>query len=160
MIIIIKIFDNNNYMSYTEILPNIWLCDFETANNKQCVIEHSIKIIFNCSKNLPFVDIVNIKKYRLSVDDSGSENDIDDMMEGLPKMINLLHLAYLYSIPTIVFCFKGRQRSATLIAAFLIKYTNISWKNSIKIIQTKKPLAFKPQINFAKSLIKYSNTLT
>ena len=82
------------------------------------------------------------------------------MMEGLPKMINLLHLAYLYSIPTIVFCFKGRQRSATLIAAFLIKYTNISWKNSIKIIQTKKPLAFKPQINFAKSLIKYSNTLT
>ena len=77
------------------------------------------------------------------------------MMEGLPKMINLLHLAYLYSIPTIVFCFKGRQRSATLIAAFLIKNTNLTYLESIIFIQSKKKNAFKPGINFSNSLKKY-----
>jgi hypothetical protein len=143
-------------MSYIEILPNIWLCDFETANDKNFILEHSIKIIFNCTKNLPFINIPNIKQYRLSVNDSGCDTDIKDMTEGLPKMIYLLNIAYSYNIPTIVFCYKGRQRSATLIAAYIIHTTGISWTNAIKMIQTKSPLTFKPQINFAKSLTDYS----
>ncbi len=58
-----------------------------------------------------------------------------------------------------IFCYKGRQRSATLIAAFLMEYTKISWENSVKMIQTKNPEAFKPQINFAKSLIQFSKSV-
>ena len=146
-------------MSYTEILPNIWLCDLEAATNKSFIRERSIKIIFNCTKNLPFVDIEAIKKYRLAVDDSGSDIDIEEMTIALPQMTNLLGIAYSCNIPTIIFCYKGRQRSATLIAAFLMEKTGIEWMNAVKMIQSKSPLAFKPEINFAKSLKQFKEYL-
>lgn len=143
-------------MSYVEILPNIWLCDLQTASDKSFIREHSIKIIFNCTKNLPFVEIESIKKYRLAVNDSGSENDIEEMTEALPKMTKLLGIAYSCNIPTIIFCYKGRQRSPTLIAAFLIEKTGIAWTNAVKMIQSKSPLAFKPGVNFARSLQEFN----
>ena len=60
----------------------------------------------------------------------------------------------------IVHCYAGKQRSASVIAAFLINFLNIDWRKSVALIQSKKPSSFRPGINFAHALQKYSINMT
>jgi protein-tyrosine phosphatase len=142
-----------------EIIPHIWLCDFKNALDKDFIINKNISIIINCSKNLPFIKLSYIKKYRLPVNDSMSELDETEMVTYLPEIISVLESSYSQSIPTIIHCYSGRQRSATVIAALLICTTNMDPLNAIRLIQTKCPETFRPNINFYNSLLTYSKLI-
>ena len=54
--------------------------------------------------------------------------------------------------PTLIFCENGNQKSATIIAAFLIKYGNHNKESAIKAIRSKYKSAFYPDINYIYSL--------
>ena len=142
-------------MVANEILPNIWLSDYTTALDKSFLLEHGIKVVFNCTKNNPFTSL-DIKKYRLAVNDSLQAIDQQEMFDLLPEMTKLMIMAYKTLTPMLVYCHVGIQRSATLIAAFLIRTTGINYLSAIKIIQTKRDIAFRPGINFCETLKKFS----
>ena len=78
---------------------------------------------------------------------------LPDICETIYKILN-----HSYNTETriLIFCFSGKQRSPTIVAAFLIKYLNLDLYQAVKIIQTKLPIAFTPQINFYKSLLTIS----
>ena len=146
-------------MVLQEIVANLWLSDFKTAMDKKLIKKNGINIIVNCSKNLPFIELSNIKKHRLSVDDNNETQNIIDMNSQLEMLIKQLSKAYLKGNTILLYCFMGRQRSATVAACFLLYNTDLNDKTIIKLIQSKEPLAFKPQINFSESIKWYSNKI-
>ena len=143
-------------MVVTEILPNIWISDSSYSTDKIFLNKHNIKVVFNCTKNLPFTSL-DLKKYRMPVDDSLKPTDQTEMLSYLPELTNIMYLAYKTLSPVLVYCKVGIQRSATLIAAFLIRYTGIDYLSAIKIIQSKHEFAFRPSINFLDTLKTFSS---
>ena len=134
-----------------EILTNIWVSDIKTALDKEFITNHNIGVVINCTKDLPFTSL-DIKKYRLPVDDNLQDCDKQDMLKYLPEMIDIILLAYKTLTPILVYCQVGIQRSPTVIAAFIIRMTGISYEEAIRFIQSKKDMTFRPTINFNQSL--------
>ncbi len=72
-------------MVLVEILPNIWISDQKYSLDKAFLHKFKIQGVFNCTKNLPFTSL-DIKKYRLPVNDSLQETDGIEMLTYLPEL--------------------------------------------------------------------------
>lgn len=142
-----------------EILPNLWLSSYKYALDEKFIKDKKIKVILNCTKNIKFINLPNIKKIRISVNDSLKHEDIVSLYNYLPSTVDLIEKHMNNMEPMIIHCYAGQQRSATVIAAFLIKNTNLTYLESIIFIQSKKKNAFKPGINFSNSLKKYEEDI-
>ena len=59
-----------------------------------------------------------------------------------------------------IHCHAGMQRSACVVAAYLIRYYKMTPQEAVYFIRSKRPIAFTPFINFQKSLDNYHNSLT
>ena len=55
----------------------------------------------------------------------------------------------------LVHCYAGKQRSACVISAYLLKYTHMTPKDTILAIKSKRLITFTPKINFDKAIKKY-----
>jgi len=141
-------------MSCCEIIPNLWLGNIKSAQNNNFFEKYNIQIVINCSKDIPFFSnyTTNI---RISINDNLEDSEIDKMYTYLNNSSNLINKNLLLNNGVLVHCFAGKQRSACIIAAYLIKYCNMSLKDSIQAIKSKRLICFTPQINFLKSLKKY-----
>ena len=52
------------------ILPNLYVGNKESSQNISFIKEHNIKLIINCSKNLKFIELDDIEKIRIPIDDN------------------------------------------------------------------------------------------
>jgi protein-tyrosine phosphatase len=53
-----------------------------------------------------------------------------------------------------VHCHAGRQRSAAVIAAYIMKYEGLDLTETIRYMRSRKPDVFRPNINFLPVLQK------
>ena len=143
-------------MSVSEILPNFWLSDKNIALSTNFIKNHRIQVVINCTKDLPFAKVSGLTCHRIPVNDSLQYHDTVNLYQYLPKITALMGKYYSKRIPILVHCYAGRQRAATVVAAFLMRYMGINWKNAVKMIQTKRPSAFRPGINFAQALRSFN----
>jgi hypothetical protein len=134
-------------MILVEIVPNIWLGDIEGEKYKSNI---DIKYVVNCVKDLSFLN--NSDEYRGIVKKSLEKYEIIKFYEYLCETTKFLYKNMIMDEPTLIFCENGNQKSASVIAAFLIKYGNHSKENAIKAIRTKYKSAFYPDINYIYSL--------
>ena len=145
-------------MSLCEIIPNLWLGNIIAAKSSKIIIENKINIIVNCSNNIPFYHETT-KNYRIAVDDNLEKDQIDKLYKYIPKIIPIIHNHLLNNDKILVHCYAGKQRSASIICSYLLKYTDMKLSQCIEIIKTKRLKAFSPEINFLDALIKYKNDL-
>jgi protein-tyrosine phosphatase len=54
--------------------------------------------------------------------------------------------------PVLVHCAAGMQRSAAIVAMYIIATSGYKVENAIQYIQSKRPIAFTPSPNFLKSI--------
>ena len=78
--------------------------------------------------------------------------EIIKLYEYLCETTKFIYNNMIKDEPTLIFCENGNQKSATVIAAFLIKYGNHTKESAIKAIRTKYNSAFYPDINYNLSL--------
>lgn len=145
-------------MSVCEIIPNLWLGNVKIAQTLTFYTENKINCVINCSKDLPFFDDKS-KNIRISVHDNLEKSEIlklYDYFDNCSDFINQ-HLKENYKI--LVHCYAGKQRSASIISCYLMKYGNMSLKESIESIKSKRSIAFTPEINFIKSLLRFEKDL-
>ena len=95
------------------------------------------------------------KFIRLPVNDSPDECDKLLSLIYETQVLEHIHASLQANEPVLVHCFMGIQRSASLVACYLIKYYNMSPSESIIYIKTKRPIAFFGGANFANMIEKF-----
>lgn len=134
-----------------EILPGIWLGNFNAAKDETFFRTNQIQVVFNCTKDLPFSNHVPIK-YRIPVDDNLEEEEIRNMALWSSEIALKIAKHYQNGDRILVHCMAGMQRSAAAMAIFLIARNRWRTEQAIEFIRSKRQIAFFPQANFLKSI--------
>lgn len=129
-----------------EIFPHVYLASFEDAKE----FAGSNVFIINCTKDLPMVSTTG-GGTRLYVDDHPSSEQT--MSEMLPLMVRYIESA---GKDVVVHCFAGQQRSATVVAAYVMRQTGWTPEQTVEFIKSKKPDAFLGGVHFMDSLKKFN----
>jgi len=114
-----------------------------------------ITSVFNCTKNLPFEPSIK-RQFRVPLDDNLEPEEIRNMelwaMEIAYKIITELGRAREKGEGVLVHCHAGMQRSAGSVAIYLIATQGLTTDQAVAFIRKKRPIAFKPQVNFEKAI--------
>lgn len=120
-------------------------------------------LVINCTNDIPFVHprFINTKYVKCAVNDNLKIREINKMTCQLPLMISLMRDTIKKNRSVLVYCRMGRQRSAIVVAAYLltIGIAN-SPEEAIAIVKARKKYAFSPCVNFFDSLVAFSKTET
>ena len=138
-----------------EVVPGLWLGSRYAAQNPEYMKERRIRAVFNCTKDIPF-DTSIPRQYRVPVDDSLQEPDIRNLelwsYEIVYKIAHEMHRAEADGTAVLVHCAAGMQRSAASVAMYLIATKGMTADQAVSYIKSKRSIAFKPSINFEKSI--------
>lgn len=133
-----------------EIVLNLYLSSYNDLKNT------SNAFVVNCTKDLSMINGLNM---RIAVDDDMSTTAINDMYLSFPNVVEKIHKYLEEGCRVIVHCRAGQQRSAAVIAAYLMAKHNYFLADAIKYIRSKKRDAFFFNVNFQDSLAKYEKLL-
>jgi len=132
------------------IIPGLWLGNKTASLNDKFLKENNITIVFNCTKDLPFQHGIK-KRYRVPVDDNLQAEEIRNMELWSYETIYKLTKEHKQG-NVLVHCYAGMQRSAAVVAMFLIANYSMKKDNAISFIKRKRSVAFWPFTNFDKAI--------
>lgn len=147
-----KIIDNQNL-----IINNLWLGNYRSAIDHNFLIKNNIELVINLSKTLDFLDNDKIFKYRIPIHDNLSNESNIGMIKYFDEAYELIDSYLKNNKGVLVHCKAGAQRSATLIALYLMKKNNIKSFLAKEYIQNKRCVAFFPMTNFQPVLDYFDN---
>jgi hypothetical protein len=138
-----------------EIIPGLWLGNRAAASDANFAKQKNIRAVFNCTKDIPFNPDIP-RKYRVPVDDSLQKEDIDKLQSWSYEIVYKIAQEYrrgqAEGSAVLVHCAAGMQRSAASVAMYLIATQNMTADQAITYIQSKRPIAFRPGVNFQNSI--------
>lgn len=144
--------------------PNLWIGDRDDSIDRKWLQDKKITCVFNCTPDLIFRQEAGVtEQYRLSLHDD--KDDIPKMTKRLPATVKKLVAARQKGHNILVHCRAGQQRSACLVAGYLLYMTTIQGKcwittqDAVNFIKARRKEAFLPQVNFRKSLMAYQRML-
>lgn len=140
-----------------EIIPGLWLGNAVAAADGKFLVDKKIRAVFNCTKNLPFHEAARIR-YRIPVDDNLQQEEIRNMELWAFESVYKVRLEHKMG-PVFVHCHAGMQRSAAVVAMYLIATQNLQTEQAIRYIRERRPIAFTPAPNFLKSITGFEKTL-
>jgi len=139
------------------IVPGIWLGNRRAAVNDKWLTKERITVVFNASKDLPFSTTIK-KQYRIPVDDNLQAEEIRNMTLWSHEILYHVMKEHNSGNTILIHCAAGMQRSAAIMAMFLIAKRGLGWNQAVQYIQDIRPIAFRPGINFKDSLIAFDRT--
>lgn len=138
----------------SEIIPNLWLGNYKSALNKNFLNKYNIKYIINLTKDIPNLYLKEgINYLNIEVD------DIDTCHKDLNKIFDECY-DYIYKAiknknSILVHCQKGHHRSASIVAAFLMRYLNLDYITTMTYINIKRKCALTRNSCMSIGLYKY-----
>lgn len=145
--------------SYTHahlIIPRLWLGNRHAAADAEFLQTHTIKTVFNCTKDLPFHPSAQ-RQYRIPVHDNLEPEEINRLKEWAPEIVYKVLAEYNVGHTILIHCHAGMQRSAAVVAMVLVTITKQSTDAIIKYIRGIRPIAFFPAINFESAIREYES---
>lgn len=140
------------------ILPNLWLGNIRAAQDADFLRQQEIDTVFNCTKDIPFHYSVH-RRYRVPVEDNLEAEEIRNLELWSFEVVYKLLLEYKRGKPILVHCAAGMQRSAAVVAMFLIANRGMKHEDAIEYIRQRRPIAFYPHANFLKSIQGFEATM-
>ena len=140
-----------------EILPGLWLGNRIAALDEKWLGEKGIKAVFNCTKDIPFSLTVQ-RRYRIPIDDNLQPVEIRNLELWSYEVVVKLTREYKTGQPILVHCAAGMQRSAACVAMFLIASKGFNVDEAIAFIQSRRPIAFRPFVNFRDSIQSFHDS--
>jgi protein-tyrosine phosphatase len=133
------------------IIDRLWLGNKSSSQDRNYLNKNNIKFIVNCTTdiNIPewYVED-NITYIRLAIYDFNSEYNNNILKNEIMNIINTIHEYREKKINILVHCFAGMQRSAAVIACYLMHYYKYKPELAIFYIRYKRNIAFKPYPTF------------
>jgi predicted protein tyrosine phosphatase len=134
-----------------EIIPRIWLGNAKAAHDETFYRTHQITVVINCTKDIPFSPYAR-EKYRVPVDDNLQEAEIRNMALWSSQIVYTVLQHYKKGDRILIHCMAGMQRSAAVVAMFLILLFKTHTDQAIQYIRERRQIAFFPSANFRKSI--------
>jgi protein-tyrosine phosphatase len=106
-----------------EVIPRVWLGNFQSASSSEWLQSHGIQAIFNCTKNIPFVMDPGYALYRIPLDDNLQAEEIRNALLWSFEAVYRMAAEYNAGRTILVHCHAGMQRSAAMVAMFIIFLT-------------------------------------
>lgn len=123
--------------------PDLYLGGDVAAGSKEFFKSKNIKAVLNCTPEVKNYFNDTVEYARLAVGDSREEDDIDNMREMLKFAAEWIHLQRdVYGNNVYVHCNQGINRSASSVAAYLIKYKGMSYKDVRDLFVITRQAAF------------------
>lgn len=141
-------------MDAHEIVPRLWLGNKNAASNTEWLKEHNITVVFNCTKTLPFDSTIPYM-YRVPVDDNLEAEEIANLFDWAAETQVKLVREYKKGRNILVHCHAGMQRSAAVVAMFLITTQGMSADQAMATIKAIRPVAFFPSANFETAIRRW-----
>ena len=140
----------------TEILNGLWLGNILDTKNPEFM--KNIDVVINASTDIPFTSDKS-KNIRIKAKDNLEKEEISKMYNYLDNISKYIYDCLMENKIIFVHCYAGKQRSATIICAYLMKYLNLSYKESSDLMKTKRIVVFTPLPNFDSALRLYEDKL-
>jgi hypothetical protein len=137
-----------------EILPRLWLGNKVASQDVAWLRENNINHIFNATKNIPFAPGI-VNAYRIPVDDNLEAEEIANMRKWAPEAVLKILRAYKSGEGVLIHCHAGMQRSAALMAMFLIVNKGMTSNEAMAYIRAKRAIAFFPSANFRDAITDF-----
>lgn len=169
----------------SEIIPGLWLGNYESSINNDFLNNNNITHIIRIFEKFEFdinnkdnIKRYNVKKINISPNVKQSDNiylfkyeinnfiyhhfpyrDIDFYQYNLNNMFNYTNLiiknGYDKGENILVHCKMGHHRSATVVAAFIMKYLNINYIDTVSYINHIRKCSLRRDTCMVKGLIEY-----
>lgn len=134
-----------------EILPGLWLGNREASQDVQWLQANQIVTVFNCTKDIPFSSAVPYK-YRVPVHDNLQPEELRNLELWSQEIVYKIAKERNQGHHILVHCAAGMQRSAAVVAMYLISQYRCTPEEAIQFIKSKRPIAFYGQANFGPSI--------
>lgn len=133
-----------------QIIDDLWLGSLASSCNREALksrnIETIISAVLGASAIYPFD--FNYEKAKLrDVDDEDILNDIE-------KLLPIMRSDLMLGRGVLCHCHHGKSRSVTIVAAYLIKYHNMSADEALSFIKNKRT-QIDPNPGYIKQLYQY-----
>lgn len=140
-----------------EILPGLWLGNSQSSQDEVFLRTHTIETVFNCTKNLPFHPSIQ-NRFRVPIDDNLQPEEIRNLELWSYESIYKLIREVKKGKGVLVHCAAGMQRSAAVMAMYLITTQGMNWDQAKRHIKQRRAIAFFPMANFEKAITGFSNS--
>jgi dual specificity MAP kinase phosphatase len=144
------------------IIDGLWLGNKTSSQDRIFLNENNIKFIVNCTTdiNIPeWYNQDNINYIRLPIYDFNSESNNNILKDKIMSIISNIREYRNKKINILVHCFAGIQRSATVIACYLMYYYNYKPELAIFYIRYKRNIAFNPYPTFNNFIYNYKKNI-
>jgi rhodanese-related sulfurtransferase len=142
-----------------EILPGLWLGNKAASQDTQWLRSHQIGAIFNCTKDIPFVQGIVPHMYRIPVDDNLQPDEIRNLGGWAWEICVKLNRERSQGQRILVHCFAGMQRSAAVVAMLLLANYRCTTDEAIAFIKSRRPVAFLGFANFHPAIKHFETAL-
>tara|TARA_B110000208_G_scaffold86_1_gene106 strand:- start:7973 stop:8422 length:450 start_codon:yes stop_codon:yes gene_type:complete len=137
-------------MPANEIITNLWLGNITDSQNDDFI--HKMNVVINCSKDIPFLNTKSRSNIRVPIDDNLQKEELITLYTYLDNVTQKIHMYLKNNKSIFVHCYAGKQRSASVVAAYLIRYYNLNLDRARVYIKSKRDIIFTPIMNFKASL--------
>jgi protein-tyrosine phosphatase len=140
------------------IQPNLWLGNAKAAHDEEFLRKNNIFTVFNCSKDIPFSPLAK-RCYRVPVDDNLKQEEIRNMELWSFEIVAKLCKELKAGNTVLVHCAAGMQRSAAVVAMYLIATHRVPAEEAMNYVREKRPIAFLPMANFQPAIKGFEREL-
>ena len=137
---------NEIAVSATEILPGLWLGN--QASSQSSLVDR-VDVVVNCTKHIPFLNRADKVKIRIPINDPGAptydwaeakllDKDQKIMLISLPVLMPILSKLRKLNKKILIHCHAGAQRSAAIVAAYIMQYGLWNVPREYKHLDSKK----------------------
>ncbi len=142
--------------NHNRIIDHIYLGNLNSAHNEEFLKNENIGAILNCTVAEEFHPyFLNKPRFRLNVEDSRDRENIEKFRDLLPKSVQFIEEQIDNNRIVYIHCYWGLMRSATVVAAYLIKNYHYTPKEAISFIKQKRPQALSSLYNYNDLLEDY-----
>lgn len=140
----------STHFAINEIVPGLYLGDFASASNKDTLQKHGFTHVVTAILGVDEMFPNDFKYLTLPLRDVRTE----DIYSVFPESYTFIREALNSNGKVLVHCMAGASRSATLVAAYLVKEFGFSADTAVEFLQIKRNVV-KPNSGFKRQLQNY-----
>ena len=148
---------NAQFYPAKQIIKNLWIGSEGDSASPAFFKKHNIRLVVNATASIPMLASPDVRSYRIPVDDAPDENET--MLRHFPTVVLLIDEVLSHGQGVLVHCRAGMQRSAAVVAAYLMWKRGLTADQAFEYINKRKAETFWPVPTFEVALRAWESTM-